>query len=54
MQKLFQPSSRLLALFLFLPITPSIAAFTVFTQTLLIDGNQKTFVVPHEENDSEK
>ena len=37
MQRLFKPSNSLLALFMFLPITPSIAAITVFTQSILSD-----------------
>tara|TARA_B100000945_G_scaffold198750_1_gene159781 strand:+ start:93 stop:269 length:177 start_codon:yes stop_codon:yes gene_type:complete len=37
MKKLFRPNSNLLALFMLLPITPSIAAITVFTQSLLND-----------------
>ena len=41
MQRLFKPNSTLLALFMFLPITPSIAAITVFTQSVL---NDKTTV----------
>ena len=35
MQKLFKTNGTLLALFMFLPITPSLAALTVFTQSLL-------------------
>ena len=35
MQNLFRANSTLLALFMFLPITPSIAAITVFTQSVL-------------------
>ena len=35
MQRLFKHNSKLLALFMFLPITPSIAAITVFTKSLL-------------------
>ena len=35
MQRLFKPNGTLLALFMFLPITPSIAAITVFTQSVL-------------------
>ena len=35
MQRLFKPNSSMLALFMFLPITPSIAAITVFTQSIL-------------------
>ena len=41
MQTFFKPSSKLLALVMFLPITPSIAAITVFTQSVLIEGNHK-------------
>ena len=37
MKRLFKPNSTLLALFMFLPITPSIAAITVFTQSVLSD-----------------
>jgi len=37
MQRLFKPNSSVLALFMFLPITPSIAAITVFTQSVLND-----------------
>ena len=44
--KFFKPSGRLLALLMFLPITPSIAAITVFTQALLIDRNQNATFVP--------
>ena len=35
MQRLFKPNSSVLALFMFLPITPSIAAITVFTKLVL-------------------
>ena len=42
MQKLFKPNSTLLALFMFLPITPSIAAITVFAQSVL--NNRSTEV----------
>ena len=37
MKKSFKPNSTLLALFMFLPITPSIAAITVFTQSVFND-----------------
>ena len=48
MQKLFKPKSTLLALFFFLPITPSIAAITVFTHSLLNDGsNEVTSISYH-------
>ena len=46
MNKLFEPGSRLLALFLFLPITPSIAAKTVFIQSLILEGNQELSSLP--------
>ena len=39
MQRLFKHNSTLLALFMFLPITPSIAAITIFTQSVL---NERT------------
>ena len=35
MKRLFKPNSSVLALFMFLPITPSIAAITAFTQSIL-------------------
>ena len=41
MQKSFKPNSTLLALFMFFPITPSIAAITVFTQTVLNDRSSE-------------
>ena len=37
MKKLFKPKGTLLALFMFLPITPGIAAITVFTKSVFID-----------------
>tara|TARA_B100000579_G_C22828554_1_gene854616 strand:- start:1737 stop:1913 length:177 start_codon:yes stop_codon:yes gene_type:complete len=45
MLKIFKPTTRLFALFLFLPITPSIAAIAVFTQSLLIDRNTEVSIV---------
>ena len=48
MRGLLNPSSNLLALFLFLPITPSIAAITVFTQSLLIDRVKDVSILPHD------
>ena len=48
MRGLLKPSSNLLALFLFLPITPSIAAITVFTQSLLIDRVKDVSILPHD------
>ena len=47
MQRLFKPNSKLLALFMFLPITPSIAFITVFTQSVLNDSSTElTFSHP--------
>ena len=49
MQKLFKPNGTLLAMFMFLPITPSIAAITVFTHSLLNEGkNDETSISHHE------
>ena len=47
MQRLFKPNSSLLTLFLFLPITPSIAAITVFTQSVLNDRTTEVTSVSH-------
>ena len=47
MQRLFRPNSALLALFMFLPITPSIAAITVFTQTVLNDRSTEVTSISH-------
>ena len=47
MQKLFKSKSTLFALFMFLPITPSIAAFTVFTQSVLIERNTEVSSFSH-------
>ena len=47
MQRLFKPNSALLTLFVFLPITPSIAAITIFTQSLLFDSSSEVTSVPH-------
>ncbi len=48
MQRLFIPNSTFLALFMFLPITPSIAAITVFTQSLLNDRSAEVTSISHE------
>ena len=48
MQRLFRPNSTLLALFMFLPITPSIAAITVFTQSVLNDMSTEVTSISHE------
>ncbi len=47
MQKSFKSSSSLLALFLFLPITPSIAAITVFTKSVLSNRNHEVLNPNH-------
>ena len=47
MQRLFRPNSTLLALFMFLPITPSIAAITVFTQSVLNDRSTEGTSISH-------
>ena len=47
MQRLFKPNSTLFALFMFLPITPSIAAITVFTQSVLNDRINEVTSIPH-------
>ena len=47
MQRLFRPNSTLLALFMFLPITPSIAAITVFTQSVLNDRRTEVPSISH-------
>ena len=45
MRRLFRPNSTLLALFMFLPITPSIAAITVFTQSVLNDRSTEVMSI---------
>ena len=47
MQRLFRPNSTLLALFMFLPITPSIAAITVFTHSVLNDKSTVVTSISH-------
>ena len=47
MQRLFKPNSTLLALVMFLPITPSIAAITVFTQSVLNDKSTDLTSISH-------
>ena len=49
MQTLFKPNSSVLALFMFLPITPSIAAITVFTQSVLNDRRTEVTSIYHHE-----
>ena len=47
MKLLFKPNKALLALFMFLPITPSIAAITVFTQSVLNDRSTEVTSISH-------
>jgi len=47
MQRLIRPNSTFLALFMFLPITPSIAAITVFTQSVLNDRSTEVTSISH-------
>ena len=44
---LFKPKGTLLALFIFLPITPSIAAIAVFTKSVLIDKSGEFTSISH-------
>ena len=41
MEKMFKPKGTLLALLIFLPITPSIAAITVFTRSVFNEKTEK-------------
>ena len=47
MQRLFKTNSTLLALFMFLPITPSTAAITVFTKSVLNDRSTEVSSISH-------
>ena len=47
MQRLFRPNSTLLALFMFLPITPSIAIITAFTHSVLNDRTTEVTSISH-------
>ena len=47
MQGLFKTNSTLLALIVFLPITPSIAAITVFTQSILKERSPELTSISH-------
>ena len=49
MQRLFKSKSSVLAFFMFLPITPSIAAITVFTQSVLNDRSTEVTSISHHE-----
>ena len=47
MQRTFKPKNTLFALFMFLPITRSIAAITDFTQSLLNDRSTEVTSFSH-------
>ena len=47
MRSLFKPNGTLIALFMFLPITPSIAAITVFTQSVLNERSTELTSISH-------
>ena len=47
MQRLIKTNSSVLALCMFLPITPSIAAITVFTQSVLNDRSTDVTSISH-------
>ena len=49
MRKFFKPNSSVFALLMFLPITPSIAAITVFTQSVLNDRSTEVTAISHHE-----
>ena len=49
MQRLSKPNSSVLALLMFLPITPSIAAITVFTQSVLYERSTEVTSISHDE-----
>ena len=49
MQRLFKPNNSVFALFIFLPITPSIAAVTVFTQSVLNNRSSEVTSISHHE-----
>ena len=48
MPRLFKTNSSVLALFMFLPITPSIAAITVFIQSVLNDRSTDVTSISHQ------
>ena len=50
MKRLFSPNSTLLGLFMFLPITPSIATITVFTQSVLSERGKEVTSISHHAN----
>ena len=46
MEKFSRPKGTLLALFMFLPITPSIATITVFTSSVISDNTKELISIP--------
>ena len=46
MQKIIKPSRKLFAFFMFIPVTPCIAAITVFAQSVLTEGSHDVLIVP--------
>ena len=49
MQRLLKSNGSVLALFMFLPITPSIAAITIFTQSVLNERSTEVTSISHHE-----
>ena len=49
MQSLLKPNRSVFTLLMFLPITPSIAAITVFTQSVLNDSSSEVTSISHHE-----
>ena len=47
MEMLFKPKGALLALFMFLPITPSIAAIAVFTNSVFNNNDENFTSISH-------
>ena len=47
MNKLFKPKGTLLALLMFLPITPSIAAITIFTRSIFNEVTDDVTSISH-------
>ena len=48
MRRFFKSNGALLALFVFLPVTPSIAAISVFTHSLLRGRSNEVTSIPHD------
>ena len=47
MKRFLKPNGTLVSLLMFLPITPSIAAITVFTHSLLIESKTEVTSISH-------